>query len=319
MNDVKNEGDREVEIKYKQRNNCPEFSGRQEDYEQWRVRVEDWLLLGGKDDSKYPGIEIRMKLNGRAWNIAKNVDRTKLMGKDGEQVLLLALDEAYKRDTLMDNYGKMSNYMEIQRNKGESIKDYLIRFEAMAQDGNRAIGREMLEGEVKGFHVISRARLTDQQRQMVLSAIGERKMEYDAVTKCMKRIFEGMEELEKNEGWYGKNARYEQGMRGGSDTRRGGTSRGGGSGRKNPLNNYGKVSRCAICRSEYHWARQCPKNIENKEQGEKERKEEEKEGAYNTDNREIYVSGIKSTEEDMWGKIEAIIDTGCGSTVCGEL
>jgi hypothetical protein len=28
---------------------CPIFSGKQEEYESWRERVEDWLLYGGDD------------------------------------------------------------------------------------------------------------------------------------------------------------------------------------------------------------------------------------------------------------------------------
>lgn len=33
----------------------------------------------------------------------------------------------------------------------------------------------------------------------------------------------------------------------------------------------------------------------------------------------VYVSEISSVDEESWGEVDAILDTGCKSTVCGEL
>ena len=34
--------------------------------------------------------------------------------------------------------------------------------------------------------------------------------------------------------------------------------------KQNPINTYGRVSRCAVCQSIYHWAKDCPHNEWNK-------------------------------------------------------
>ncbi len=81
------------------------------------------------------------------------------------------------------------------------------------------------------------------------------------------------------------------------------------------MNREGKTTTCTttICKSEWHWAYDCPNNFKNR--GYKENKKNEEEGK----KEKIYISGITAEEEEEWGDIEAILDTGCKSTVCGEL
>ena len=33
----------------------------------------------------------------------------------------------------------------------------------------------------------------------------------------------------------------------------------------------------------------------------------------------VYFSNAESTENEKWNEIDLILDTGCGSTICGEL
>lgn len=310
---------RETDLRW--RRGCPLFSGKQEEYENWRGRVEDWLALC-KDEAKYPGLEIRVNLNGKAWDVTKNLDRKLLMNEGGEEILLEALDKVYKKDTVMENYEKMLSYIEIKREKGESMRDYLIRYEKLSEEGRKPLGREMLEGEVKGVHVMAKAGLSEQQRRLVLTACGKEKLEYEIVKGIMKRIFEGLDEEERSESWLEKDFSRDQGggVRSRRSTGRGRFYRGGGR-RKNPLNNEGKVSKCIICQSEWHWAYDCPQNYKNKEatKSEQEKEKPTEKDSKNDKEKEIYMSGISVDDEEMWGHIEAILDTGCGPTVCGEL
>ena len=77
--------------------------------------------------------------------------------------------------------------------------------------------------------------------------------------------------------------------------------------KKNPIGKYGNVTRCVLCRSLSHWARECPRNIQNKGPSDNQVKEE----------RSYY--GCETNEDEDFGDIEAILDTGCNSTVIGEL
>ena len=33
----------------------------------------------------------------------------------------------------------------------------------------------------------------------------------------------------------------------------------------------------------------------------------------------VYVGEVSKVDEEPWGEVDAILDTGCKSTVCGEL
>ena len=185
-------------LEWKWRRECPRFSGVHAEYKGWKGQVEDWLVVCG-EEVKYPGIEIRMSLKGKALEVAEGIDREELKKKEGEKIILKKLDEAYLKDTLMDNYSKMKCYFKIERESGETMRDFIIRYEKVELECKKALGKSMFEGEAKGFHVLEQAHLSESQKQMVLSACGNGKLEYEVVSQIMKRIFEGLGNKEDNE------------------------------------------------------------------------------------------------------------------------
>lgn len=302
-------------VEWRWRRECPRFSGIQAEYKAWKGQVRDWIDVCG-DEIKYPALEIRMSLKGKALQVTEELDREELKKKIGSELILKKLDEVYLKDTLMENYGIMKSYFKIERDSNEKMRDFVLRYEKAASECNRALGKELFEGEAKGFHILEQASLTESQKQMVLAACGDGKLEYSKVSQIMKRIFEGLGNKEESE-WLGamgtatfdaskdkENFRYRP-----RPTGRGRVFRGRGG--RNPLNRDGKVSRCVVCNSEWHWARDCPQNFQNKKKevyGEGDKVEEE-----------IYMGEVFRTSEEPWEDIEAILDTGCKSTVCGEL
>ena len=306
------ESDQPVEWSW--RRECPRFGGVQAEYKGWRGQVEDWLVVCG-EWVKYPGIEIRMSLKGRALEVTEGMDREELKKAGGEKEILKKLDEAYLKDTLMDNYSKMKSYFKIERESGETMRDFIIRYEKEELECSKALGKSMFEGEAKGFHVLEQANLSDNQKQMVLAACGKGKLEYGVVSQIMKRIFEVLGKKEENE-WLGSESYSNFGRGRANYKNRGRGNRGRGRGGRNPVDKQGKVTVCVLCHSEWHWARECPKNVLNK-------KKEENKSMASTDkeNEEesVYVGEVRKVDEEPWGEIDAILDTGCKSTVCGEL
>ena len=284
---------------------CPIFNGKKDEYEDWRVKIEDWLLLS-EGEVKYPGVEIRVGLQGSALEVAKEMERDDLKGRDGAEILMEKLDKRFRRDKMMENYIKVRNYLKVERGDKEKIEDYLQKYERLAEECKKAAG-SMLTGEIKGCHLLEQGNLNEQQKQMVLSACGKDKLEYEMVAKVMKRIFEGLGEEEKKDEWWERRGRSQ-----GQETEK----RVQESGKKNPMGKFGKISRCAICGSEYHWARECPKNYKHSK-GQRETKREEEISSKKERGEEKVYMGESSQEED-WKEIEAILDTGCSSTVCGE-
>ena len=307
---------------------CPRFSGKQEDFETWMVKVEDWQLLS-EAEAKYPAIEIRAALEGKAMEITKDIDRNLLKGKDGVKILMDKLKRVYKKDRLTELYGKVRKMLNIERNKGESIRDFLIRYEKTEEECKGLVGN-MFQAEVKGCHVLERAKISEDQKQMVISACGQDKLEYDLVSRIMRRVLEGVAKEEEVEGeWWGR-----------TDGRRENRSNFGANYNynykpsyndsirksKNPVGRNGEITKCAICRSEYHWAKECPDNYNNKREKKVNKEEvqdknkDQKESVQEKRKEEKVRAYAASMEEAEMGKeVEAILDTGCKRTVCGEL
>lgn len=174
------------------------------------------------------------------------------------------------------------------------------------------------QSEYKGFHVLEQANLTENKKQMVLAACGQGKLEYDSVSKILKRIFEGLGNKEEDDWWGSENLNMGRGREGYRSRGRPRWIRGRGG--RNPINREGKVTLCAICSSEWHWARDCPQNHQNKEKlsGNKFDENRFKQVRDNVEEK-IYVGEIQETDMNSWEEVDAILDTGCKSTVCGEL
>ena len=72
---------------------CQTFNGEKEEYDNWRMQVEDWLVLE-EGNLKYSGIEIRLCLKGRALRLSESIKREDLKKKGGEREILKVLDNA---------------------------------------------------------------------------------------------------------------------------------------------------------------------------------------------------------------------------------
>ena len=112
---------KDSEVEWRWRRECPRFSGVQAEYKGWRGQVADWLAVC-EELVKYPGIEIRLSLRGRALEVTEGLDREKLKTKEGPKEILGKLDEVYLKDTLVENYGKMKRYLKIERESGEKMR-----------------------------------------------------------------------------------------------------------------------------------------------------------------------------------------------------
>ena len=228
---------------------CPHFSGKRDEYEKWKVRANDWLTVYGKGE--YVGMEMRMSLDGEAFEVVKDMSQEELKGEAGSKEVLKRLDKYFKKDILMERYGRVKQFMDLERDKAESVIDFLNRYERVAAEWRKATAEETLE-EMLGCHLLERAGLSGTQKQMVLAACGEKAASHTKIRAVMKRMFVEWDEERKveEEAWHVRERQesYHQKL--------------------NP-NRNGRVTKCAICASLYHWARECPKNFKNR----KERKE----------------------------------------------
>jgi hypothetical protein len=154
-------------------------------------------------------------------------------------------------------------------------------------EGGREMERDALGGlewvKVLGEKLDRR----DGKKQMVLSARGGNKLEYEMVAKERRGLFEGVGE-DKDD--WGKNGR-----RGWGNQNDGSDGKNQEGWRKRTRGGSGRITKCGIWGPEYHWAGECIRNYKN--------------------NRE---SKSKHGREEDWREIEAILFAGGGGTGCGE-
>ena len=314
-------GDKEGSVRFK----CPGFKGEEKEYEDWRMKIEGWLYLTRKS-VECQGLVIVQGLEGKALSVVRGLNIDVLKGKDGATKVLSKLDEFYKKERIFEINDRIAAFAAAERRKGESVKEFILRFEYLSDECEKLGVSLLASGEAKGGFLLQKARISEDEKKMVLSACGLKSMDYSLVRPVLKRLFEDKDnDTEKDDGWYGRSSdrgRQSSDREYGRDYVEQNFRRDG----KNPMRN-GVVSRCVICSSEYHWARNCPKNVVNRGRrgassatraetsGTRQEIERVKTSNENADR--IYMAS--GDDKEYWEDLEAILDSGCKSSVIGDI
>ena len=97
---------------------CPVFYEKEEDYEDWKVLVDDWSDMEG-ENRQYKCLELRRAVQGKALCMVSLVDREELKKKGGVKKILQELGKYYKREGRAHMMRKGKAYYRIQRGKEE--------------------------------------------------------------------------------------------------------------------------------------------------------------------------------------------------------
>jgi len=316
MSDQEEEKERKLERKVRTRV-CPQFNGEREKFKQWRSKVEDWYETDGQY-LEYPGLEVRQAVEGKAYEAVEDIDRRKLKESNGFQTILMNLDKIYKKDEKMERYDKTKAYYNIKQSHGESVSDYLNRFEKVRREWKMLKGSQE---EDEGIFLLGTMRLNDNDHHVIAGACQD-DFKYDNVWRKLKNIMGERENHEKEKIWWNsKEEKQENRVEG----------------KRNPINKKGNISKCMNCRSEFHFAKQCPKekkcfvcgsgdhfgrdcekNYYNMNRNKRE--EESKKSEATKEGRKEKFTAMSSGGwwTDEIEDCEAILDTGCPKSVCGD-
>ena len=183
--------------------NCPEFSGKSEEYEEWRQRAVAWMKVYG---NKYETAawEMIMSMKGRALAACRGIKEAMLETKDGVKEIFDRLDGEYRQDRLIDRYARITKYIRMERKKGENMKEFLSKYERRAEECKNLLGYELLKGEPKAMHLVMSASLDKVQKEVILGG-GENEdgeLDYEKVKRNLSRIFGESEKKNEQEEWY---------------------------------------------------------------------------------------------------------------------
>ena len=304
--------------------NPPVFDG--DNYETWKNEIEIWRLVTDLDKKKQ-ALAVTLSLKGQARAKALEIDAAKLNLDTGMTELISALDSIYKGDKIDIAYSAYSSFDGYRRGD-TSIGDYIIEFE---RRNNRCKRHDMLlPDSVLAFKLLDGAGLDKQQKQLILTAVAT-DLKYDNVKAALKRILGGesnastlaqqesgiiikQESAYFTRGTYGtkfgnRNNRQNSGQP--QSPREAQGQKG-----TNPLDRFGRRSRCAVCGSTFHWAKDCEHRDEERVKMTSDEKSTQRIEECNLamfthapDNSNV----VFMTE--AYGT--AVIDTACTRTVCG--
>lgn len=296
---------------------CPIFSGHEDKYEDWKKQVKDWLIVE-RSKIEYPGLEIRLALRDKAFDICKDIDTKVLMEQESAKLIFEALNKVYKKDNRLDRMEKSLKLFKIERKREETVKDYVFRYEKFARQCEGA-GGGVMSDTLKGCHLLEQANLTENEKHIVLGACGDKEYNFEEIKKALNRIFQEKKKEEEKDNWLVEDKR-------------------------NPVSRYyGSRMKCYRCRSEYHlankcnkketecyicrkkdhWANNCPQNWKNQKKDNQDKEEthekKTKENMYHVWNSPLNYEEEEDIFEESTIDIQGLFDSGSTKTIIGDL
>ena len=188
--------------------------------------------------------------NQKAKKAVSTLSSTDLNKDGGLNILLNKLDELSKTGQTQDSYYTYTKFNNFNRSEEMDISEYILEFEHLND--------KMLKFEIKLSDKLLYLKLLDgvslntNQKQMALTLASN--LKYESMKAALKRIstpisekVSGDIEIKQESVFYTKPGGSKQKVK------------------LNPINKHGQVSRCAICDSKMHWAKQCPHRLKNSE------------------------------------------------------
>lgn len=278
-------------------------------YECWKNEVNIWTRVTELNKKKQ-ALAVALGLEGRARESAMEIPAENLDSEDGMAVLLAKLDGVFLKEEKDRAYETYSHFDGIKKDSSISMTDYIIDFE---QRYNRMKRYNMtLPDAVLAFKLLDTACLDEKNRQLALTACTE--LTFSSMKPGLKRIFgrktfsssdgiqvhqdvafftDEKQRVKRKHNMASQSGQQKQPLQG-----------------TNPLDKYGKRSKCAICQSTFHWAKDCP------HRSEQVRLTENVEECNITLFTKDSMSNAEIFLTESLGS--AIIDTACTRTVCGE-
>ena len=295
---------------------------KEKDYQQWKNEVKMWQLVTDLDKKKR-GLALALSLQGKPREVALELDPVKLNADDGVDVLV-ELDKVFEKDKMDQAYSAYTAFDKFRRGGSMTMSAYIIEFE---QKYNKCKKYEMaLPDAMLAFKLLDNAGLSQSDRQLALTACSD--LKFDTMKAALNRIFGTKSPLldsaaavtvkeesafvterhwDKSKQWrppprfknsYNNTAKVSQP-------------------KLNPTIN-GRISRCRICDSKYHWVQLCPHKYH-----EVKLTEDQGDESYSTEtvNITLFLSSKPNLSPQSVFVAEAfntaVIDTACTKTVCG--
>ena len=344
----------------------PAFNRQSDDYSKWKKKFNIWKGITDLDKRKQGGNLILRLDDTTQEQVLELVTEAEIATEEGADKIIQKLDVLFKTDKKLLDYKEYEDFESYRRPREMSITEYLNEFEKR-WNKTKSNGTALSEN-VLAYRLLRSANLTRHDEQLVIATIGEfnfnnmKEQLQKVVTGIGNRSnldFTNIsikEEPTESETLYGNTFRGNRGNRGRgrffNDRRNFGSrdtyqqnkfqkdhfkpdnqytekkdpkkKKG-----RNPLDQWGNVTRCVECDSVNHWVKNCP-DVKNRrmyrtyeEECEKQ-PQNENEVIYESDT--LFEIGLFHSDYDHPRRLKnlvgeamsaAVLDCGAEQTVCG--
>ena len=308
----------------------PELAGK--DYETWKKEVSLWQSITDLPAEKQ-AVAITLSLSGQYTEVATSINSELLKANIGVEILVRELDKHFKRESIDESYECYREFEHYVRNHYVSMSEYVHEFE-------RRYNKLKKQGmaypdKILGCKLLEMSNIEPQDKQMVLSAVSS--IEFAGFNSGIKRICGSFGGINSLTGQLGDSdtIKHEAFVSSDSGSRPNKRKIIIGGKKVNPKGKDGKIMRCKICDSIYHWVRECPDNPDNDKAPSQEKYGKQTENAFvqNTTSVETGIEQQNAKREmslvtfalatscyllDEAGR-SAIVDTAGTANVCGHL
>lgn len=283
----------------------PEFDEKKS-FESWKNEVEIWSLVTDLDKKKH-ALAVTLSLAGRARDIALEIPAADLNKDDGMTTLMTALDNVFLKEEKDRAYEAYLDFDNVKRQSGVAMTDYIVDFE-QKYNVMRKFNMELPDA-VLAFKLLETAGLDLKDKQLALTACS--KHTFADMKAALKRVFGEKSGHKAGAITVNQDAAYYTDQRRDASRAQSGRAKSPLPG-TNPLDKYGRRTKCGICQSTFHWVKDCPHKkelVKLTEECESEEHPEECNITLFSKESEIFMVEALGS---------AVIDTACTRTVCGE-
>ena len=316
----------------------------EEKYESWKRDVKIWCELTTLEKPKH-AMAIHLSLSGKARIATSELSLDDLKLPNAVDLILTKLDDVFLPDQSRRQFSAFKKLYGLRRTSEKGIKDFIVEFDHVYYEF--VLQGMELPDSVMAFMLLASCNFDENAIQLVMSAVPI--VSYENMKAAIRRIFEGSIKMNNSEGTQDVVVKSEPTLvadsaesdvlynrsygRSRSGNRRpynrGGSRNRGysyrGNRQLNPTTAVGEVTRCVVCDSKMHWARECPHSYENAEKKNSDSSSNEQEKEHRETNfvMSVYTTNTNSSNGKMSKLLKdsqgcAILDSGCITTVCGK-
>ncbi len=190
-------------------NYVPTFSGRQSDYREFRKRCDIYsakMKLAKRQSETV--FNIVTLLAGRAWDVVEDLTVEELSATDAYEKVFGRLDATFKFEPITELPADFESFViGLQRRGGQTVQEYQTEFMRVERRLTNTHKIQLPE-KVRAWWFLRRSGLSKEQRQLVLTQLGENNLALDRTMKAMNFIIGQDTKLDYAQSRWSKTATY---------------------------------------------------------------------------------------------------------------